>query len=165
MYHLRAKVAVIYDASHSGSFLNILTPSPAKERIVISSATNNQSASFISDGDISFSTFFWQQVANGANVRDAFVHGVNAIDYAAQGQTPLIDDSGNGIGNEPGIDGRMARDYTIGVGIILAGDAPLISSVSPEQTLSGPFSAVLWAQDVPTTADIDRVWAVITPPA
>jgi len=163
-YSLPGNVAVIYDASHSGSFLNLLTPPPEKERIVISSATNNQSASFISGGDISFSTFFWQQVANGANVRDAFVHGVNAIDYASQGQTPMLDDSGNGIGNELGVDGRVARDYTIGVGIILAGDAPVIGSVSPAQTLSGPVSALLWAEDVTTTAAIERVWAVITPP-
>jgi len=161
---LPGNVTVIYDASHSGSFLSLLAPPPTKERIVISSANNNQGASFISDGDISFSTFFWQQVSNGANVRDAFVHGINAIDYAAGGQTPLLDDSGNGIGNELGIDGRMARDHTIGVGIILAGDAPVIGSVSPAQTLSGSASANLWADDVTTTAVIERVWAVITPP-
>jgi len=161
---LPGNVTIVYDAAHSGSFLNFLAPPLTKERIVISSADNNQSASFISDGDISFSTFFWQQVFNGANVRDAFVHGVNAIDYAAGGQTPLLDDSGNGIGNELGIDGRKARDHTIGVGIMLAGDAPMIGSVSPAQTIGGPVSALLWADDVTTTAAIERVWAVITPP-
>ena len=161
---LPGKVLVIYDASHSGSFLHLLAPPTGKERIVISSATNSQPANFISGGDISFSSFFWQQVINGANVRDAFVHAINAISYAVGSQTPMLDDNGNGIGNELGLDGRLARDYTIGVGIMLAADAPLIGLVSPAQTLSGTPWATLWADNVTTTADIDRVWAVITPP-
>ena len=70
---------------------------------------------------------------NGANIRDAFVHATKSVGYALQGQNPTLDDSGNGLGNEQGVDGRVARDYTIGFGIILAGDVPLIGSVSPEQ--------------------------------
>jgi len=157
------KVTFIHDASHGSSFLPLLTPPAGKERILISS-TGNQQATFASNGDISFSAFFWRQVFNGANVRDAVVNAANAIGYLGQGQTPLLDDSGNGTGNEPGLDGRIARNYTIGFGIKLFGDAPVIGEVPPEKILSGESSALIWAEDVTTTGSIEKVWAVITPP-
>ena len=157
------KVTVIYEACRSGSFLPLLTPPSGKERILISSASGSQSAYFISGGDISFSKFFWGQVANGSNVRNAFLHGKDAIKYACRGQTPQMDDNGNGTGNEKA-DGVLARNYTIGAGIMLAGDDPIIGSASPAQTLSGEMSATIWAKDVTTTNTISNVWAVITPP-
>ena len=156
-------VTLIYDACQSGSFLPLLTPSTDKERILISSSSSSQSAYFLSEGDISFSKFFWRRVLNGMNVRDTFNHSKNAIEYACQGQSPQMDDNGNGIGNEKP-DGIMARNHTIGVGIMLAGDDPLIGSVSSDQTLNGETSAIIWAEDVTTTGIIDKVWAVITPP-
>ena len=74
-----------------------------------------------------------------------------------------MDDNGNGTGNEKA-DGVLSRNYTIGAGIMLAGDDPIIGSVSPAQTLSGETSATLWAKDVTSTNTISKVWAVITPP-
>ena len=158
-----SKVTVIYEACRSGSFLPLLTPLSGKERILIASASESQSAYFISGGDISFSKFFWGQVANGSNVRNAFLHGKGAIKYARRGQTPQMDDNGNGTGNEKA-DGLLARNYTIGAGIMLAGDDPIIGSVSDPLTLLGESSATLWAKDVTTTNTIGKVWAVITPP-
>jgi hypothetical protein len=157
------KLTFIYDASHGSSFLPLLTPPAGKERILVSS-TSNQQATFVSGGDISFSAFFWRQVFNGANVRDAVANATNAIGYLGRGQTPLLDDNGNGIGNEPGLDGRMARNYTIGFGIRLFGDAPVIGEVPQEKTLTGESSSLIWVEDVTTTGTIESVWAVITPP-
>ena len=116
-------------------------------------------AYFLSDGDISFSRFFWQQVANGDSVYGSFIRARDVI----SGQSPQLDDTGNGVGNENS-DGLFSREYFLGTGIILAGDAPLIGAVSPEQTLNDTTSAVIWADDVTTTGTIGRVWAVITPP-
>jgi streptogramin lyase len=158
------KVVVLSDASCAGSFLSPLAPPAGKERIVIASTGPEGPAYFLIEGHISFSAFFWRSVLNGALIRDAFVHALNAIGYACPGQGPQLDDSGNGIGNESGIDGQLARTYTIGTGIMLAGDEPLIGSVSPPQTLSGTPSATIWAEEVTTTGTIDTVWAVITPP-
>jgi len=157
------KVTMIYDAPYSGSFLPVLTPSVDKERIIISSSSSLQPAFFPLDGSISFSSYFWSQVLNGANVREAFLQSKDAIQYILSEQNPLLDDNGNGIGNEKK-DGLLAKDYTIGVGITLAGDAPLIGSVCPEQTLNGSGSVTLWTEDVTTTGTIARVWAVISPP-
>jgi len=155
-------VTVIYDARESGSFLGSLLPPSGKERIVLASTRMNQSAYFLWDGDVSFSRFLWGKIANGADIRSAFVHAKKAMSYLTDNQVPQIDGNGNGIPNEK-VDGYLPRSYTLGVGIMLAGDDPLIGSVSPGQTLSGDTSATIWAE-VTTTGAISRVWAVITPP-
>ncbi|MFC1799168.1 C13 family peptidase, partial [Thermodesulfobacteriota bacterium] len=158
--NISGKVTVIYDAPQSGSFLPLLTPPAGKERILISSTANDGPAHFLSTGDISFSKFFWRRVLDGMNVRDAFINAKNAISYC-QEQTPQLDDNGNGIGNEKP-DGILSRDYSIGFGIMLAGDDPLIGSISPAQS-TGVNAATIFAQDVTTTGTIEKVWAVITP--
>ncbi len=160
--NISSKVTVIYDAPESGSFLPLLTPPADKTRILISSTANDGPAHFLSEGDISFSKFFWRRVLDGMNVRDAFINAKNAISYC-NGQTAQLDDNSNGIANEKS-DGTVALYYTLGVGIMLAGDDPLVGSVSQEQILSGESSTTIWAQDVTTTGTIDRVWAVISPP-
>ena len=158
-----SKVTVIYDACLSGSFLPLLSPPTDKKRILISSASNSQPASFVPTGNISFSTFFWSRVLNGANIKDSFLHGKDAMTFSGAEQIPQLDDTGNGVGNEKA-DGALAGKTTIGVGIMLASDDPIIGSVSPTQALAGETSATLWAKDVTSTGTIDKVWAVITPP-
>ena len=157
------KVTVIYDACLSGSFLPLLSPPTDKKRILISSASNSQPASFVPTGNISFSTYFWSRVLNGANVKDSFLHGKDAMTFSGAEQIPQLDDTGNGVGNEKA-DGTLAKKTTIGVGIMLAADDPIIGSVSPAQALAGETSATLWAKDVTSTGTIDKVWTVITPP-
>jgi uncharacterized protein YjiK len=156
------EVIVIYDADRSGSFIPSLKPPTGKKRLLISGSSSDQKANFIFEGNISFSRFFWGRVLNGMNLREAFIYAKRAIQYCG-GQTPQLDDNGNGIANEKQ-DGIVSRAYSIGVGIMLAGDDPVIGSVSPGQTISGDISAVIWAEDITTTGTIDRVWAVITPP-
>jgi hypothetical protein len=154
------KVVLIYDASCSGSFVSSLAPPEGKERIVVTSTQPNESAYFILEGILSFSNFFWSQVATGSSVRDSFVHAAQAI----QGATPQLDDNGNGVGNETGQDGRLARNYRLGVGIMFASDNPVIGSACPDQTLNGEPGATIWVEGLTTTGQVDRVWAVITPP-
>ncbi len=161
--HIQGRVTVIYDACRSGSFLGPLTPPPGKERIFISSAGPDQPACFLSDGDISFSRFFWSHVLNGADVFKGFFEAMNVM-LAFKNQLPLLNTDGNGIANEDA-DGVLARNYTIGAGIMLAGDDPLVGSVSPEQIIYGQTSsASLLAKDVTTTGGIKKIWAIITPP-
>ena len=159
---ITGKVTVIYDACRSGSFVQALSPPTDKKRILLASTGSDQPAYFISNGAISFSKFFWSRIANGTNIRDSFNHAKMAMAFLTKNQTPQIDDNGNGIANEK-IDGYLSRGYTLGVGIMLAGDDPLIGSVSPEQMIVDETSATIWAKDVTTTGTIERVWAVITP--
>ena len=157
------KVTVVCDACGSGSLVPLLTPVFGKERMVIASTSDSESAYFLSQGDISFSKFFWSQVANGANVRNAFIQSKDAINPSCRKQNPQLDDNGNGIGNEKA-DGNLAKNYTIGMGVMLGGDNPIVNSVSPAQALSGETTATIRAGHVTTTGTIEKVWAVITPP-
>jgi hypothetical protein len=169
---LPGKATVIYDGDYSGSFLDLhnneepdnpaLAPPDGKERILIAS-TGDGPTYFLSEGDISFSKYFWNRVMNGTNVEDSFIYAKNAMGVTNSTQVARLDDNGNGISNEKS-DGVLARDYTIGVGIILAGDNPLIGSIMEETSLRGEKSSTIWVEDVTTTGTIDRVWAVITPP-
>jgi len=160
---LPGKVAIIYDACRSGSFLPLLIPPDGKERILISSTEDNQPAYFLWDGDISFSKYYWARVLNGATVRESFLHAKKATSFSYSDQIPMLDDDGNGVGNEKS-DGKLAMNYRFGHGILLAGDDPLIGSIVPEQSISAGSSAIIWVEDVTTTGTIDKVWAVITPP-
>ncbi|MDB4442486.1 6-bladed beta-propeller [bacterium] len=162
------RVTVVYDACQSGSFIPHLQAPDGKDRIVLTSAGNNQPACFLFNGEVSFSKYFWTRVLNGTNLRDAFLHAKQAIEYSTGGFDvgeiiARLDDNGNGIGNDKH-DGHVARNYTIGAGVILAGDDPLIGSISEQQTVSEGGSATIWVDDATTTGNIASVWAVITPP-
>lgn len=156
-------VAVICDAPRSGTALGALVPPAGKNRIVIAAAGANEGALFLSRGDVSFSQYFWTRVINGANVKAAFAHAQVALSVPGLTQNPMLDDNGNGVGNEKA-DGALARAFTIGAGIMLASDDPIIGTMCPEQTLNGQPGAALWVDDVTTTGTIVAVWAVITPP-
>ncbi len=156
-------VAVIYDGCRAGSFLPALTPPAGKDRILITSSGPDQPASFLTNGRVSFSQYFWSRVANGANIRDAFFHGKNAMELLHDNQTPHLDDNGNGDGNEKP-DGNLARNYTIGAGVVLAADDPIVGSVYSVQTQGGETSATIRADGATTTGVMSKVWAVVTPP-
>ncbi len=161
---ITGKVTVIYDASLSGGFITLLAPPANKERILISSTGSNGSACFLSDGDISFSRYFWIKILNGENVRDAFFHAQDAMSITCRQQVAQISDDGDGVTNERG-DGVKAFNYTIGAGIRLAGADPLIGEVVDNQDISGTdLPVTIWAKKVTTTGNIQEVWAVITPP-
>jgi hypothetical protein len=163
---LPGKVTVIYDASLSGGFISLLAPPPppGKERILISSTGSSGSACFLSDGDISFSRYFWIKILNGENVRDAFFHAQDAMSITCQQQFAQLSDDGDGVTNEQG-DGTKAFNYTIGAGITLAGNDPLIGEVVANQNIRGAdLPVTIWARKVTTTGNIQEVWAVITPP-
>jgi len=159
-------MVVIIEGPRSGSFLEALLPPNGQERIVVSSSSATGGAAFLQDGEITFSKYFWGRVLNGASVKAAFDFARDAIQFTndvSQQQFPQLDDNGNGNGNDLG-DGQVARLYAIGAGILLAGDDPVIGAVNPPQTLNGGTSALLVADDVTTTGEIDEVFAIITPP-
>ncbi len=152
-------ITVICDTDYSGSFVPLLKPPTGKYRIVISSTSIGQST-YISDGAISFSDLFWKEVLNGVNIRDAFRNVREAIRFLSGNhyQSPRLDDNGNGVGNELS-DGRLARKHTIGLGIRLASDDPV---VTPILVKDGSISV---EKVTPIKGKVEEVWAIITPPA
>lgn len=157
---LPGTVTVVYDGDYSGSFLPALAPPAGKQRITVCSAAADQTAQFLEGGSICFSKFFWVGVWNGAKVFDAAAYAAGAMGSVGAGQTPLLDDNGDGLYDDN--DGPLSRRFAIGAGILLAGDDPQIGAASAPQTLSGGTSATLSVDNVTTTGRIDRVVAVLT---
>ena len=156
------KVALLYDACRSGSFLPCLTPPAGKERMVATSASADQEALFCSQGTLSFSFMFWARFFNGDSFYTSFVQASNGIGLTWD-QTPLIDSNGNGVGNEKA-DRETASALRIGNQTATAGDIPVIGEVSPKRTLDEGSSCLIYAADVIDADGISRVWAVVTPP-
>lgn len=158
-------VAVVYDACQSGSFLPRLTSAPGRIRINLCSSRADQPALFLSDGNVSFSYFFWSQVVNGASIGECATQATVAMRFSSlHGQEPQLDDDGNGAGNQLS-DGSHAAEFTIGTGYIAGADDPAIGDVSPGRSLTGQSQAVFWVENITATSDIVSVHAVITPPS
>ena len=157
------KVALLYDACRSGSFLPLLKPASGRERLLTSSASSDQEALFCTQGTLSFSFFFWSRFFNGDSFYTSFVHASHGIGLLWD-QAPEIDGDGNGIGNEK-IDKEIAGQWIIGNETITAGDIPAIGDASPPQLLEeGEASCLIYAENVVDADGIVRVWAAISPP-
>ena len=162
---MQGLVTVIYDACESGSFVSKLAPPSGTQRINISSTSPGETAYFLSQGALSFSYQFWSQIFGGAKIYDAFVMAKDVVGVAmgaGKSQNPQLDDNGNGVGNEK-TDGDVARNNYIGKGIATTGDIPVISTISPDQRLSGQTSGTITVEVV-STGRITRVWAIVHSP-
>jgi streptogramin lyase len=162
------KLVLVYDACRSGSFLPLLTPPAGKTRILVSSAGKDEESMFFLQGKISFSFMFWASIFNGDSFYNSYISASENIGKTyrnphAPRQVPLLDANANGIGNEKE-DKTLAQAVVLGNGIVSGADIPFIGSVSPAQTLNGPTSAKIYAENVVDADGISRVWAVITPP-
>ncbi|GAG93434.1 unnamed protein product, partial [marine sediment metagenome] len=149
-------ITFIYDACHSGTFVSKLVPPAGKDRIIITSASD-EPAFF--RGEDNFSFQFWDQIfLNNGNLGSAFS---GAADIMLGYQTALINANGNSLTNE-------AEDFTLANDIIIRRGQPIylkpapnIGKVMGKQTLNGSSSTVIWVGDV---IEAESVWAKIIPP-
>ncbi len=155
-------VSVVVDGDGAGGFIRQLAPPTSSRRVLVGSADTGETAAFLLGGNLSFSRFFWNQVLNGASLRDAFNLARTAVAFSARGQTPQLDDNGNASPNEL-FDGAYSQGYSIGSGVLLAGDDPLVDSVQVNAVING-FLEPITVVGVTTTGTIDSVVAVITQP-
>lgn len=158
-------VVVVCDADRAGTFLPLLTPEMNHERFLIAGTPADGQAMFMAGGAFSFSHFFWNGVLNGMTLRRAFEDAVNAISLAGTETAgkPILDDTGNGIGNES-VDGVRTAGYAIGAGIRLSGNDPVVRAAPLDTVLFGEPSSLIYAQDIAGAVPVVRVWAVIRPP-
>ncbi len=153
------KTAVIYDADLSGSFISELS---AANRIIVTSTGRFEKTRFISADDPSFSKSFWNQVFNGNDVFTSYLKARTEIGYTTgQGQTPELDDDGDGICCELD-EGNIAKEFIIGNGIRMAPNTPTAESAGVDAITGN--SARIWADNVTATGTVVEVWAMITPP-
>lgn len=163
---LPGQVTLIVDGAGAGAFVDRVFPASGHtdRRIRIASTTGRGPATFAREGALSFSTHFWQQVANGARLRDTFIQARNAM-QAATGQLQVARLDADGDGDSDKYDLVRVQDFSLGPGILLAGDAPIIGQVNaPLRLTDGGTEATLFAEQVTATGGIARVFAVITPP-
>ncbi len=165
----QSRVTIIYDGNKSGSFIPALMPPEGKERIITTSTGAESAAYFKTEGNVSFSSFFWDRVAAGATIGNAFIYAKSAISYCTREndisfscyrpQHPLMDANSNGIANELN-DYEIATALYLGDGVAYADDLPLIGSVSVAR--EGDWITIA-AHDVSSTNPVTKVWAVIRP--
>jgi len=163
---MQGLMTVIYDACESGSFVSKLKPPSGRQRITITSTSPGESAYFLNTGTLSFSYLFWSQVFGGGTIYWAYVmakDGVGVVRGIEKDQNPQIDGNGNGIGNEKA-DSEVAKNKYIGKGFTIAGDIPIIGTISQDQILSGQTSATITVENIVTTGRITRVWAIVHSP-
>jgi len=160
-----APVVVVCDADRAGTYLPLLTPEADHERFLIAGTSADDRALFMAGGALSFSHFFWNGVLNGMSLRRSFEDAANAIALAGTETAggPVLDDTGNGIGNES-VDGIQAAGYTIGAGIRVSGNDPIVSAAPSDIVLFGEPFTTIYAEDVSGVAPVFRVWAMIRPP-
>jgi len=157
------QILLISDMSNAWEFISASAHSGSSRRIHISGYSDNDGDIIIAMNSISFSTFFWQRVLNGFDVKSAFKEAKDALNILNQYQIPCIEANGDGNVNEYE-DYANAREFTIGYGIMQAQDTVSIASVMPSTELSGETQALVWAQNIVSTSVIEKVWAIIIPP-
>jgi len=154
-------VTVVIDTDNSGSFVQSLGND---KRIVVTGSGAEQPAHFFNGGDISYSHFYWRKVFNGSTVRDAHLFATRAMRFAAESQEAQLEDNGDGIPNTKQ-DGELARHELHGSGILLAGDEPLIGSITQSQVINPGQSLPIDVSGIATTGTIATVTAIVTSPA
>ncbi|GMW03063.1 MAG: hypothetical protein AMXMBFR84_41990 [Candidatus Hydrogenedentota bacterium] len=160
--YMPGPITVICDTDASGAMIPQLDPPLGAQRILISSTDPGQSATFANEGVMSFTRFFWSSVALGGTAGQSFLKAQEAMAFAA-GQDAQLDDDSTGA-YDTKFDGKLALKYSLGTGIQLSGDEPLIGSVSPPQDIGTQTSASFWVEDVTTLLTLDSILAVISPP-
>ena len=108
------------------------------------STSPGESAYFVTRGTVSFSNYFWTQIFNGVSVGDAFGIANQALSQTFGYQHPLLDDTGDGVGNT-GPTARWPVERFIGNGTRQYWEGPVIGAVVGDQTITGTSTATVWA--------------------
>ena len=83
------------------------------------------------------------------------------MQFASARQNAELDDNGNGVSDL--LDGLASSSFSIGSGILLAGDEPLIESLQVNVNLASDFEVVR-VDGVTSTGAIDRVVLTVRQP-
>jgi len=157
---ISGNIIIIYDACKSGSFIDNLSKSKYKNRIIITSSKENENATFKRDGGLSFSFQFWSFIHNGFSLYESYVFGLRMME---EFQTALIDADGDGISNNKE-DKIIAENIIIGNGFVQGNYIPKIGEKSEDIDLYGSHKANIWVKDVIDEDGISEVWGEIIEP-
>jgi hypothetical protein len=156
-----AEINVIVEACYSGSFIDRDQTVSKSGRVVISS-TGAWNPAWASVEGADFSDPFIVALGQGESLYASFQTARWAVASARRGQTPWLDDSGNGVANEAG-DGRLAEQRGFTYGTLDGRWPPHIWQVlGPTSIEQGRGTIQAYVLDDDT---VHRVWAVIYAPS
>lgn len=157
---LTVNTTIIYEACESGSFVYKLANIASKNLILITSAASTQTASLPGEGALSFSSYFWREIANGADIRQAFEAG----QYAMGEQAPQINANGNTQANEPADLAAVENRHIGNPNPARSGNSPEITNlkVAPDNLTETSIATV--SADVHSNYPITKVIALVRPP-
>ncbi len=169
--NMDGKLTIIMDGKNAGIFLSRLnTPGGQEENRIRLASTIIGPANYGEAGGVSYSKFLWSSVANGARLPIAHLLAKKAIRVATGNRQQAFLDSDSDR-TEDKYDLKRILDFSIGPGILLAGDEPVMDSAGAEVTgyhaNGDPQNLRLWVRDVSTTGTLhatDPVWAMVIPP-
>jgi len=164
-------VTLVLDFDGAGAFAREVNISKGSTQMIQVVSTFGGEVSFAEQGLVSYSQYFWSAILNGATVGQAHVQAAIALLDMGFYQNPRINDNGNALFNEP-FDGLLAAVHRLGIGILYAGDAPVIGGLElvradddNERQLTGrDQSAVIRASGVTSTAGLWNVFATVVAP-
>jgi hypothetical protein len=152
---------IIYDACHSGSFIDRLLSN--QKRIIVTSSRYDEESVISNSGRLTFSFQFWANIYYGINIYNSYIYASHMVERLHQ--TPIFDADGNAEINEDN-DIKIAKKTFIGSSTkSLAIDRDVVDiDVSENINLYGETCADIDAKIIFSTDQIDRVIAVILPP-
>ncbi len=163
---LPGKVTVIMDADNAGFYLGRLsTPAGLDEKRIRIASTLAGKARIESGGSVSYSKFFWGEIANGKQLPVAHLHAKQAMNgTTGNRQQAWLDSNSDDTGDKYDI--SRILHYSLGPGILLAGDAPVLGSagIDAVDLYGDPMQLNLWVEGVTTTGTLAQVWAQVTDP-
>ncbi len=146
------EVTVVIDCCHAGSFVDELAYTGTATRIVMASCGTNEPAYFVAGGLVSFSDAFFGGIMQGHDVRQAYAAAESAMSTY---QESMYDDNEGGA---------AAHGEYVGATFVAGKDIPQIGTVCGNQLLTSGTEATLWADDIASLYEIERVWCLVVPP-
>jgi hypothetical protein len=164
---LPGKLTLVMDAANAGFFVERLDLAAADggEDFYRLASTIGGAALFEGNGSVSYTRFFAGNVANGATLPLAHLLAKRAMTAASSGQQQAWLDS-NSDDTSDKYDISRILNYSLGPGILLAGDDPVIGAAGVDgfAATAPAMSLTLWANDITTTGTLAEAWALVTPP-
>ena len=156
-------ITLVMDFCYAGTFIAELnTYTGPADRTVITATRPDQLTYFISNGQNSFSSFFFNGIYQGQSVLESYALAKSAM---ASYQDACLDDDKDGIADhDDPDDGLIAGNTWLGSSFLIGKNYPIIGSSSGNQVLNDETSTLLWVDDIASEYDIQRVWCTIIPP-
>lgn len=154
------EINVVIEACHSGSFIDRLsvTDSLSKSGRVIITSTDRDHNAYASAQGAYFSDAFFTCIASSRDLRTCFSQARAAVIVSPNGQSPWLDDNGDGVYSAS--DGGIAQGRY--VARFFGASPPRI--VTATVTVVGG-SGTLTAQVEAGSATVNLAWAAVYPPS